>query len=377
MKILHVVPYYPPERLGGVGEYAAALHESLVEAGHDSMVITAGCHSTERVRRIAPTGLGWIVKSLAWIRYAAGCDVVHFQAGEALPMMALLALWPKKARIVSTFHVSYRGVADAHRPYSLEGAGFAHEATPWRYRVLACPIHRVLDQLALKLSHGVNAICRSTALDLLGPERGASATVIYNGIAPLPPSEKATPVELFYAGAPGHRKRIHALPFLLRHVREALPQARLRIAGFDLAQEPALKKQFDEWGLLPAVECIGAVPAEELTPHYASAGVVVIPSAYEGLPMVILEAMRSGCPVVATRVSGHPEVIIDDENGYLVAPDHPEFMAARCLDILRDDVLRKRLSEAALRTFAEKFSLRETREQYLEFYARVLRDGRA
>ena len=80
---MHFVPYYPPERLGGVGEFAAALHEGLLRRGCESTVVTSGRGSSDSVQRIARTRLGWFLGTLRWTRRAAACDVVHCQSGEA------------------------------------------------------------------------------------------------------------------------------------------------------------------------------------------------------------------------------------------------------------------------------------------------------
>ena len=88
--------------------------------------------------------------------------------------------------------------------------------------------------------------------------------------------------------------------------------------------------------------------------------------------MVILEAMRSGLPPVATRVSGHPEAIRDGENGFLVDLDSPKMMAERCLWVLRDRGLRERLGQAARNTAREKFGFERQAREYIEIYQRLV-----
>ena len=104
---------------------------------------------------------------------------------------------------------------------------------------------------ALQLADASNAISRATARDLLGPGRGDAMPVLYN---PLPPVRDSTvapaePVELFYAGIASHRKRVPALAFVLRAVREQIPDARLRVAGFRWQDAPELAALCDEFGL--------------------------------------------------------------------------------------------------------------------------------
>ena len=389
MRGIHFVPYYPPERLGGVGEFAAALHEGLLRRGCDSTVVTSGSRSGDSVRRIARTRLGWFLGTLGWARRAAACDVVHCQSGEALPVVLALKLMPwRRARILATFHVSSAGIHAAEATYRFEGIEGLERLEARRFGrppaarlrgALLARLHRLVDALMVRLADALNTISRATALDLLGPERGKAARVIYNGVAAAPAGEHdaaVAPAELFYAGLASHRKRVNALPFILREVRREIPDARLRIAGFELDEAPELQALFEDLELLSHVECLGRRTSAELPAYYRAAGVLVVPSAYEGLPYVILEAMQNGTPVVATRVSGHPEVIEDGHNGFLVDVDQPAALAARCVEILRDPELARRLAEAGRETIARRFGLERQIGEYLDYYE-TLAKGRS
>ena len=116
------------------------------------------------------------------------------------------------------------------------------------------------------------------------------------------------------------------------------------------------------------MECIGPQPAAALPAHYRAAAVALVPSAYEGLPYAILEALREGTAVVATGVSGHPEVIEDGVNGFLVPVDDPEAMAGRCVEILRDPALGRRLGAAGRERIARHFDLGRQIDAYLQYY---------
>jgi len=74
--------------------------------------------------------------------------------------------------------------------------------------------------------------------------------------------------------------------------------------------------------------------------------VLVLTSLWEGLPKVVLQAMASGRPVVATTVDGTPEVVSDGENGYLCEPLDVGCMADRVVSLLKDSVLAHRMGEA-------------------------------
>jgi len=389
VRVMHFVPYYPPERLGGVGEFAAALHEGLLRRGCESTVVTSGRGSSDSVQRIARTRLGWFLGTLRWARRAAACDVVHCQSGEALPVVLALRLMPRRrARILATFHVSNAGIHAAEAPYRFKGfKGLAGPegrrfGRPFAARLpgaLLGRLHRLVDALMVRLADALNTISRATAVDLLGPKRGAAARVIYNGVAAAAagePEAAVAPAEIFYAGLASHRKRVNALPFILREVRREIPDARLRIAGFGPGEAPELRALFEELELLAHVEFLGRKVSSELPAYYRAAGVLVVPSAYEGLPYVILEAMQNGTPVVATHVSGHPEVIEDGRNGFLLEVDRPAALAARCVEILRDPELAQRLAEAGRETIARRFGLKRQIGEYLDYYETLAKEKR-
>jgi glycosyltransferase involved in cell wall biosynthesis len=78
----------------------------------------------------------------------------------------------------------------------------------------------------------------------------------------------------------------------------------------------------------------------------AAADLVVLPSAYEGLPNLVLEAMRFGKPVVATAAPGTTEVVVDGHTGVLVPVGNPQLLARAIRDIVRDRELARRLGQA-------------------------------
>ncbi|MBC8440655.1 MAG: glycosyltransferase family 4 protein [Deltaproteobacteria bacterium] len=99
--------------------------------------------------------------------------------------------------------------------------------------------------------------------------------------------------------------------------------------------------------------------------------VYVLPSLWEGMPMVLLEAMAAGCPVVATDVGGVSKVIDSKQNGLLVAPQEPEQLAGAVIQLLTDEQLQKKYAEKALQKFKKKFSAEIMTKQYEHLYLRT------
>ncbi len=80
-----------------------------------------------------------------------------------------------------------------------------------------------------------------------------------------------------------------------------------------------------------------------------------LPDDRDGIPNVLVEAMAAGAPVVATAVSGIPELVADGVNGLLVDPENPSALADALVRLHEDRRLAGRLAEAAQRTVAERF----------------------
>jgi glycosyltransferase involved in cell wall biosynthesis len=97
--------------------------------------------------------------------------------------------------------------------------------------------------------------------------------------------------------------------------------------------------------------------------------VFCLPSHVEGLPLVLLEAMSRGKPVVATTVGGTPELVEDGETGLLVAPRDVDALREALRRVLDDAELAQRLGAAGARRVRERFSASETVDEVLKLYA--------
>lgn len=160
--------------------------------------------------------------------------------------------------------------------------------------------------------------------------------------------------------AAGRRSRILAVGQLkekkgFRHLVDACRI--LELAGHDFLCEiigegplrSRLESQIRDLGLEDRVRLLGALDHRDVIERMRDASVFALPSIVtadgdrDGIPNVILEAMAVGLPVVSTRVSAIPEVVVEGETGILVDPGDPEALAGALADLLTDGGLARRL----------------------------------
>lgn len=135
---------------------------------------------------------------------------------------------------------------------------------------------------------------------------------------------------------------------------------RCEIVGYG-EEQPRLQAQIDQLGLADQVSLAGKLTREHVIARYARAAVYVQPSRVtadgdrDGIPNVLLEAMAMALPVVATRVSGIPELVEHQRNGLLTEPDDPAALADAIALLIDQPALGARLGQAARRTVTTHF----------------------
>jgi glycosyltransferase involved in cell wall biosynthesis len=172
---------------------------------------------------------------------------------------------------------------------------------------------------------------------------GDRIRVIPNGVAlpALPDSaRREDPPRLLFVGRLVAAKSPLALIEAMALVRRDVPDARLTMVG-DGPERGAVESLRLARGLESAVELLPAHEGVETL--YERSSVLVLPSASEASPNVVLEAMATALPVVCSRVGGIPELVEHSRTGWLVPPGDVKELAAACVLLLRDPQLRQRL----------------------------------
>jgi glycosyltransferase involved in cell wall biosynthesis len=105
-----------------------------------------------------------------------------------------------------------------------------------------------------------------------------------------------------------------------------------------------------------------------------SLDVFVLSSIYEGFGLVLLEAMEASLPVVASRVSAIPEIVVEGETGYLVPPRDPEALSA-AMNRTLDFGVRQQMGRAGHARLLDQFAVDQMADKTLAIYERVLDRG--
>lgn len=267
------------------------------------------------------------------------------------------------------FGIAAQGVSNAPLVTTYYGAELRLAARSKLFR-------RVLRIGASRSARNV-AISRHTAADL-ECLTGVVADVIPYSIAFKPHPASTTrgggPFTVLFVGRLVERKGVPVL--LDAWARAALPNARLLIVG-DGPDRIALERRAAERGLSSTVEFRGRVSDVELGAAYSAADLFVLPAVLdshgdtEGLGVVLLEAMASQVPVLASEAGGISDVVIDGESGVLVPPGDATALANALQRLAGDPALRARLAVQGAARVRDEFSWDAIADRWARIYAAV------
>lgn len=177
--------------------------------------------------------------------------------------------------------------------------------------------------------------------------------------------EKSEEINLLYVG---RLHEVKGLPSLLKAfstINEKYPEARLNLIGKGPSKDELveLSKRLD---ISDQTEFTGEIEHSELPKHYQRGDIFILPSLSEGLSNVLMEAMASGLPIVATDVGGNPELVKDGKGGYLVEPENPSALAEAVISLIEEKDMRDKMGR-----FNRKYIQEYEQERVLERRAEI------
>jgi glycosyltransferase involved in cell wall biosynthesis len=170
-----------------------------------------------------------------------------------------------------------------------------------------------------------------------------------------PVNPEPHPLRLLFLGRLVVEKGPVVLVEALGLLRASGVDAELTIVGEGPAR-PEVERAVAELGLADHVALLGAVPSDEARLHYHRADVFCLPSFAEGVPVVLMEAMSCGLPVITTYITGIPELVTDGVEGRTVTPGRAD-LVADALRGLTDPERRRSMGRAGRQKVVREFDI--------------------
>jgi glycosyltransferase involved in cell wall biosynthesis len=183
--------------------------------------------------------------------------------------------------------------------------------------------------------------------------------IVHCGVEPLRydrPRTQATD-RLLFVGRLSAVKGVPLLLAALARARVERPSLTLTLVG-DGPERAHLEAEARALELGKAVAFLGYRSQEEVAQLLAEASVLVLPSFAEGVPVVLMEAMATGLPVVATRIAGIPELVEDGVSGRLVPPGEEDALARAILEVVQDPAKAAEMGAAGRSRVRSSFDAR-------------------
>ncbi len=379
------VEVYPLHRQGGPMHPEAA---ALVERAHFAPLLSA------RV---------WIANFFALVSrprtYLGALGVLLVKNwGSRRYFVGALALFPKAVYFAGRMRRD--GITHIHAHFASHPAAaafVAHRLTgiPYSFTAHGSDLHRDRHMLREKVAEAAFVVCisrynREVVLAECGAESGDKVEVIHCGVdtrvfhpgpvAAGPGSNGRRPLAILCVGTLHPVKGQTVLIEACRRLHAAGVPLIVDLVG-DGPDRAALAHQAQEAGLEQAVHFHGRLTRAEVAHLLRQADVVAAPSVptpdgrREGIPVALMEAMASGVPVVASRLSGIPELVEDGRSGLLFPPGDAGALAGAIARLHADPGLRRRLSGAGLTKVTEEFELSTSAATIIERVRQVGAQG--
>lgn len=374
MRILLVSHEYPPVG-GGAATAAQALANSLCSLGHSVTVLTARSAKLGRFTVEAGVAVYRIRCARKRPEQSNVFEMATFIPAALFKLPSILSNHRPEALLIfftlPSGPIGFVANLFFGRPYvvCLRGGdvpGLAPELN-FVHKVVA-PLRHLVFNRALAIVANSNGLRkRSEAIDRYPVQiipNGVDTDVFYPAQSDIVP--KTNRLRILFVGRFHDQKN---LPLLFSQAAQLPPSAfELQLVG-DGPERPRLERLAVQLAIDKAITWHGWVDRRGLPDLYRSADCLVNPSIYEGMPNVVLEAMACGLPVLASRVPGNDELVIEGETGFLFDLENPDALAKILQRLITDRDLGLRLGLKARARAVENFSWRSVAEDYLALFS--------
>lgn len=179
------------------------------------------------------------------------------------------------------------------------------------------------------------------------------------GLPPLSPRGGGEPWRLLFVGRTDRQK---GFDLLMQEMKTLGPAAHLTAIGGSFSESAPTVD-------LPNVDMLGWLPRDAIAGHMAGADFVVMPSRWEGMPIVALEAMRAGRPVIGADRGAFPHIIDHGRTGLLIDIDRPGFLERALSGVSRQEA--REMSLRAREAFEQRFTSAEMNRRLIDLYEQL------
>jgi glycosyltransferase involved in cell wall biosynthesis len=237
----------------------------------------------------------------------------------------------------------------------------------WSIASLILPTRYYLQyaQAIISVSRAADTFVES----IMGSDLRARRFIVPNAVDTLrirPPEREPEDNIILFVGRLVYRKGLHVLVKALQRIKGR--DFKLYVVGGGYMEIPA-RMLAKAYGVEDKVEFLGVVPEDVKIELYRRAKIVVVPSILnESFGIVALEAMAAGRPVIASRVGGLEDIVVNGETGILVEPGSEEQLAEAIELLLDDEPYRRRLGANARRVVEERYSWDVVLDRIVDVY---------
>lgn len=169
---------------------------------------------------------------------------------------------------------------------------------------------------------------------------------------------------------------IRTLPLILKRYPECkvILTGRIKQKWIPSSYEELVENLIKKSGLENNIIFTGEIPKDEMLAIYKLADVIALPTLHENMPLVHLESLAAGIPVVSTQLSVIKEFIVNGKNGLLVPPRNSMALARAIIKLLGDNRLRGRLIKNGYETVRKNFNPKEQVKKIIKVYREVIKN---
>ncbi|UTN04593.1 glycosyltransferase family 4 protein [Flavobacterium bizetiae] len=375
-------PFQDSKSVGGIGTSIKNLSDELVSLGH---IVTVFVHEQDTDEKTIDNGINVVkiknvkVKGLSW-----------FFTRKKIQKVILAVHKKSKIDIIET--PDWEGITSfINLPFPvvvrLHGSDtyFCHldqRKVKW--------INKFHEKRAIKKANAYLSVSKYTAdvtnelLDL-----NIDYTIIPNGINTtifkrneslnLGDRNIFKEKTILYFGGIIRKKGLLEIPHYFNKINQLIPDAQLILIGKDMKDNltgnistfSMIEPIFSNLGRLK-VKFLGSVPYQEIKKHIEYSTVCIFPSYAEALPVSWLEAMALEKAIVASNIGWADEIIMNNENGFLVDPQNHNLFADTIISLLENELLCSEIGKEARSRVVDKFDISKVVIENVEFYKDII-----